>query len=130
MNKQIEAIKKLYAKPKTYRIPKKVKDGEEQVSIEVVPLDFDQSVLFEAADGASPAETMKTMKTLLATSLQVSEEDLGQMPLPAMVDVLEAIMDVNGFDEQKQKSAGIKDFIKTQQDKIKVQKEKSDAKPA
>ena len=44
MGSQIEAIEKLYAKKKTYKIPKKPEEGEEQVSIEITPLSLEIAI--------------------------------------------------------------------------------------
>ena len=35
---QIDEIEKLYAKPKSYKVPVNTRDGQEQASIKIMPL--------------------------------------------------------------------------------------------
>lgn len=122
MTNQIEEIKKLYAQPKTYKIPKKVKAGETQLSFEFTPISLDDMSCLNMSDKMPMAEVAKNAKTLFARSLKISEEDAGKISFAYMEDMLEAVMDCNNFGEEDLKKTGIKKFIKDKQAQTEAKK--------
>ncbi len=112
---QIEEIQKLYAKPKTYKIPKEVVEGKEQIEIKIMPLGLKDMDLMNVKDDALLDEISKNVKALWAVSLDISEEEAEKISLEFMKDMMDAFMDANNFKEEDVKKTGIKDFIKQKQ---------------
>ena len=66
---QIEEIEKLYAKPKSYKIPKVKKEGKEQVKIIMNPLGLDDLALMDMKQDSPMSEISKNVVKLFAISL-------------------------------------------------------------
>ena len=127
MSTQIELIKKLYAKTKTYKIPKKPKEGMEQLDIEVIPLSLEDIGCLNIGENMPLSELSKNVKTMFSKSLGITEVEVGKISLEFMKDISSAIMDANDFKEEDMKRVGIKDFIAKKQKQIKEKKEKENA---
>jgi len=111
MSDQIEAIKKLYAKQKEYKIPIKPKNGEDQVKIFITPLSLEDMDMLKIKDNSPINELAENAKKLFAKSMGCSEEDAGKISFEFMIDIFECIMDANNFNEEDVKNTGIKEFI-------------------
>ena len=122
---QIEEIQKLYAKPKTYKIPKELVEGKEQIEIKIMPLGLKDMDLMNVKEDAPLNEISKNVKSLWAVSLDIIEEEAEKISLEFMKDMMDAFMDANNFKVEDVKKTGIKDFIKKKQEQI---KEKQDGK--
>ncbi len=127
---QIDEIEKLYAKPKTYKIPKNPVEGQKQAEIKIMPLGLKDLDLMNVTEDTSIKEISANVKKLWAVSLEISEEQAVKISLEFMKELMESFMDVNNFKEEDLKKTGIKDFIKKKQEQMKEQKEKEDAKKA
>ena len=112
---QIEEIQKLYAKPKTYKIPKNPVDGKEQVEIKIMPLGLEDMDLMNIKDDSPLDKISKNVKALWGVSLGISEGEAAKISLEFMKDMMDAFMDANNFKEEDVKKTGIKDFIKQKQ---------------
>lgn len=123
MNSQIEEIKKLYAKSRTFKIPKIAKEGEPQAVISIKPLGLDDLQLMNATDDMSLADTAKNAKIMFSKSMDVSEDDVSQISVEYLEDILEAITEVNNFKEADLKKTGIKEFVKNKRDQIESKKD-------
>ena len=130
MSNQLEEIQKLYAKKKTYKIPEKKKDGEDQTSIEITPLTLDEIGLLTVTKETSPEEAAKITKSMIAKSLGLGGVDIGKIAVQYAEDIIAAIADANNFKDEDMKKTGIKDFIKKKQEQIKKNKEDTDGKPS
>ncbi len=124
---QIEEIEKLYAKPKTYKIPKNPVDGQEQAEIKIMPLGLKDMGLMNVKEDSSVEEISKNVKSLWAISLEIDEDKAEKISLEFMKELMNSFMDANNFKEGDLKKTGIQDFIKKKQGQIKAQKEKEDA---
>ena len=120
---QIEEIEKLCSKEKTYKIPKVAKEGQQQVSIKVMPLGIDDMSCIDIKEGSPPEEVSKKMKLLISKSLGISCEQVSRLSFDFIEDIMGAIMDVNNFDEKEVKGKGIKTFIAEKRELIKKEKE-------
>ena len=116
---QIEEIQKLYAKPKTYKIPKNPVDGKYQVEVKIMPLGLKDMDLMNVKEDALLDEISRNVKSLWAVSLDISEEEAGKISLEFMKDMMDSFMDANNFKEEDMKKTGIKDFIKQKQEQAK-----------
>ena len=116
----IEEMEKLQAKPKHYLIPKE-SSGQPQANLEIFPLGLDDMGLLNAKEGMSMQEMTKNMKSLIAVSLKITEDQVN-VDMKFVEEVMNAIMDLNGFDTKDMKNTGIKNFI----DKKKEQLESKD----
>ena len=119
MGNQIDTIQKLYAKTKTYKVPKEKKGDFDQLEIEITPLSLDDIGLLNMKKDAPLSELSQNMKKIFSKSLTISEEEAGKISFEFMEDILEAIMDANNFKEEDIKKTGIKDFIRKKQEQIK-----------
>ena len=104
---QIEEIEKLYAKPKTYKIPKNPVEGQKQAEIKIKPLGLKDMGLMNVKDDSPSDEISKNVKSLWAVSLEFMKE------------LMDSFMDANNFKEEDLKKTGIKDFIKKKQEQVK-----------
>ncbi len=130
MSNQLEEIQKLYAKKKTYKIPKDKKKGGDQISIEITPLTLDEIGLLTVTKETSPEEAAKITKSMIAKSLGLEDVDIGKIAVEYAEDIIEAIADANNFKDEDMKKTGIKDFIKNKQEQIKKNQEETDGKPS
>ncbi|HUU88653.1 MAG TPA: hypothetical protein VMX17_12990 [Candidatus Glassbacteria bacterium] len=124
---QIEEIEKLYAKPKTYKIPKNPVEGQKQAEIKIKPLGLKDMGLMNVKDDSPIDEISKNVKSLWAVSLEITEEQAEKISLEFMKELMDSFMDANNFKEEDMKKTGIKDFIKKKQEQLKAnEKQKSD----
>ena len=126
---QIEEIEKLYAKPKSYKIPKDPKEGQTQVDVHILPLGIESMGLMNIKEDSSIAEISKNVKLLWAVSLGISEENAGKIAVSFMEDLMSCFMDANDFKESDLKKTGIKDFIKAKQEQTKKKEEDANQEP-
>ena len=105
----IEEMEKLQAKPKKYLIPKNAKDGP-QAELEIFPLGLDDMSLLNAKEDMNMKEMTDNSKELIAISLKIPAEKV-ILDVRFLQEVMEAIMNLNGFDEEDMKKTGIKNFI-------------------
>ena len=101
---QLEELKKLYVKTKTYKIPKEPKEGEVQATIIIRPLDISESSNYEVDESASKEEKAKQTMELVALSLGESVEDIKKLSMAYMTELMEAIIDVNNISTKQQTS--------------------------
>ncbi len=127
MSDQLEAIEKLYAKKKTYKIPKEPKEGKEQVTLELTPLSLEDMSLLNMKEEMSLQEIAKNVKVMFSRSLGISEKEVSKISFEFMEDLLSAITDVNNFKEEDIKKAGIQEFIKSKKKQAEEKKEKENA---
>lgn len=120
MGNQIELIQKLYAKVKTYKIPKKPKAGVEQLEIEITPLSLEDMGALNMKDDMPLSDLSKNAKIMFSKSLGITENEAAKISFEFMEDLLDAVMDANNFKEGDIKKTGIKDFIKKKQELIKT----------
>jgi len=116
---QLEALQQLYVKTKTITLPKKLKEGQRPIVLEMSPLALDDLALFSKATGKdiSPEESSKMMLTVLAKSLDCTEQDLGKVSMEYMFDLTDYLMEMNNMgDEDKENTSKIKEFMKQKQD--------------
>ena len=120
---QIEEIEKLYAKPKTYKIPKNPVEGQKQIEVIIMPLGLKDMDLMNVKEDSPLSEISKNVKSLWAVSLDIEEEEAEKISLEFMKDMMDAFMDANNFKEEDVKKTGIKDFIKKKQEQTKEQED-------
>ena len=118
---QIDEIEKLYAKPKTYKIPKNPVEGQVQAEIKIIPLGLKDMDLMNVQDDSLIDEISKNVKSLWAVSLEITEDQAEKISLEFMKDLMDSFMDANNFKEEDLKKTGIKDFIKKKQEQLKEQ---------
>ncbi len=123
MSDQIELIKKLYAKKKTYKIPREPKEGIDQVSLEVTQLSLEDLSVLDMREDMPLSDLSKNVKKMVAKSLEISEEEAGKISFEFMEDLLEIVMDANNFKEEDAKKTGIKDFIEKKKELINKKEE-------
>jgi len=123
MGNDIEIIKKLYAKSKTYTIPKESVEGVKQIVISIMPLSLEDMGSLNMSENMPLSELSQNAKVMFARSLEITEEEASKIAVEYMEDILECIMDANNFKENELKKTGIKDFIKRKQEQIKKQNE-------
>ena len=116
---QIDEIEKLYAKPKTYKIPKNPVEGQVQAEIKIIPLGLKDMGLMNVQDDSLIDEISKNVKSLWAVSLEITEDQAEKISLEFMKDLMDSFMDANNFKEEDLKKTGIKDFIKKKQEQLK-----------
>jgi len=123
MVNQLEEIQKLYVKDKEYKVPKNPKEGQEQITVKIIPLGLDDIGALDMKEGAPMEEVSKNVKELFSKSLGITTEEAGKISFAFMEDLLESIMDANNFGEKDMEKAGVKKFL---EDKRKLIKDKSE----
>jgi len=109
---QVEEIQKLYAKPKTYKIPAEPKKGQEQVSLVITPLTLDDMDCMDIPENAPISEKKGKLKLLLAKSLGVSEEHLTKLSFEYVTELFDSIADANNLNKgDKKKINKLKQFM-------------------
>lgn len=128
-NSNIEELKKLYPKSKTYLIPSKPNEGENletfkkrQAKLAFTPLGLDDMELLDTKEDMPMLEVTKNIKLLIAKSLNIEEDKLN-LSIGFVQEISEAIMDVNNFKPEDAKKTSIHDFLKRKQEQIKAKKE-------
>ena len=104
---QVELLKKLYTRTKTYKIPKDPKEGQEQVELVFHGLSMETM---------TEVDTEKVGKEdifkLLAKSLDCSIEEVKPIAVEHMGDLMDAFEDMNNMDALKEnKKVDIKAII-------------------
>ncbi len=122
---QIEQIGKLFVKSKSYLIPSKPKEGQEQITVVLKPLGLEDIGLINMNESSDMNEMSKNVISLWAVSLGISEENAGKISIEFMKDLMNAFIDINNFNEEDMKKTGIKDFIEKKQ-KGKIENDKQD----
>jgi len=112
----IEEMEKLQAKSKVYLIPKDAQDGP-QASLEIFPLGLDDMSLLSSKEDMDMTEMAKNSKALMAVSLKIPEENV-KLDIKFMEEVMNAIMNLNGFDKKDMEKSGIKNFIDKKKEQI------------
>ena len=130
MSNQIEEIQKLYAKTKTYEIPKEKIKGKDQISIEITPLTLDEIGLLSITNDTPPAKAAEITKSMIAKSLGLEDADVGKIAIEFAEDILAAIGDANNFKDEDMKKTGIKDFLEKKKEQIKKNQEETNGKPS
>ncbi len=120
---QMKEIEKLYAKPKTYKIPEKPKEGQDQANIEISPIGLDELALINIKEDSPMNEIAKNVKTLFSKSLNITEDQAGKLSFVFMGDLMNAVMDVNEFSKDDMQKTGIKTFLENKRKQIKDQKD-------
>ena len=120
MGNQIEEIKKLYAKSKSYKVPQDPKEGQEQITLEIMPLSLEDMGHLNMSDNMPLSDLSKNAKIMFSRSLGITEDEASKLSVEYLEDLLGAIMDANNFKEEEIKKTGIKDFIKQKQEQMKA----------
>jgi hypothetical protein len=123
MSNQIETIEKLYAKTKTYKIPRVPINGEEQIDLEITPLSLEDMGSLNMKEDLPMAELAKNATIMFSKSLGIEEDKSAKISVRYMEELLSAVMEANNFKEDDIKKTGIKDFIKSKQEQIKKQQD-------
>ena len=126
---QIEEIEKLYAKPKTYKIPKNPVEGQKQIEVKIMPLGLKDMDLMNVKEDSPITEIKDNVKKVWAASLDISEEQAEQISLEFMKELMDSFMDANNFKEDDMKKTGINDFIQKKQEQIKKKGEDAKQEP-
>ena len=105
----IEEREKLQAKSKFYLIPKNAEDGP-QANLEIFPLGLDDMSLLSSKEDMDMKEMAENSKKLMAASLKIPEDKV-VMDLKFMEEIMNAIMNLNGFDKKDMEKSSIKNFI-------------------
>ncbi len=96
MSNQIEEIQKLYAKGKSYKIPKDPKDSDvKQATIEIMPLSIEEIGLLNMKEEMELPEMAKNMKILFSKSLGCTEEEASKIAVENLEEIMVSIMDAN-----------------------------------
>jgi len=111
----IDEMAKLQSKSKIYKIPKDA-PAEEQATLEIHPLGLDDMGLLSSKDNMNMQEMSENAKGLIAASLKIEIKDV-TMNLQFMEEVMNAIMDLNGFDGKDMKDTALKTIIDEQKAK-------------
>ena len=117
----IEEMAKLQAKSKVY--PINVRDGV-IANLEIYPLGLDEMSLLSAKQDMDMKEMAENSRALIAASLKIEEKDV-KMDIKFMEEVMNAIMDLNGFDNKDMKNSAIKGFIDEEKKKLEAKKNES-----
>jgi len=126
---QIEEIEKLYAKPKTYKIPRNPVEGQTQIEVKIMPLGLKDMDLMNVKEDSPVTEIKDNVKKVWAASLDISEEQAEQISLEFMKELMDSFMDANNFKEDDMKKTGINDFIQKKQEQIKKKEEDAKQEP-
>jgi hypothetical protein len=110
----LEEMEKLQAKSKVFPID--VKEGV-TANLEIHPLGLDDMKLLSAKEDMSMAEMSENAKKLISVSLKIPEDNV-KMDIKFMEDVMNAIMNLNGFDKEDMKKTGIKTFIDKKKEQL------------
>lgn len=110
----IEEMAKLQAKSKVYSI--NVSEGVD-AKLEIYPLGLDDMGLLSAKENMDMKEMAENSRALIAASLKIEEKDV-KMDIRFMENVMNAIMDLNGFDNKDMKGSAIKNFIDEEKKKL------------
>ena len=111
-------IEQLYAKEKTYKIPKEKIEGKDQVELTIKPLSLDDMGLMNLKNDMPVSEIAKNVTKIFSKSLDISEEKVSKISFEFMGDILNAVMDANNFKEEDMKKTGIKEFIQKKKEQI------------
>lgn len=120
----IEEMAKLQAKSKVYLIPKDAKADVSQASIEIHPLGLDDMGLLSSNQDMDMKEMADNSRALIAASLKIPKESV-KMDIKFMEEVMNAIMDLNGFDKKDMKDSAIDKFMKEKKSKLEDKNDKS-----
>ena len=126
----LEEIQRLYAKPKTYKIPFESVDNEEQISIKVQSLDLDQMADDELKISKDDplSKIAKSSKKLIALSLGTTEDAAGKISIKHMEDIMKCIEKENNFKgEDKENFDKMQKFMADKNQKIRDQKSREAA---
>ena len=123
MSNQIEVIQKLYAKVKTYTVPKEHKEGVEQLEISITPLSLEDMGSLNMKENMPLSELAKNAKIMFSKSLGIIEEEAAKISFEYMEDLLGAVMDANNFKDEDLKKTGIKKFMEKKREQIKAGEE-------
>ena len=126
---QIEEIEKLYATPKTYKIPKNPVEGQKQIEVKIMPLGLKDMDLMNVKEDSPITEIKDNVKKVWAASLDISEDEAEKISLEFMKELMDSFMDANNFKEEDMKKTGINDFIQKKQEQIKKKEEDAKQEP-
>ena len=111
-------IEQLYAKEKTYKIPKEKIEGKDQVELKIKPLSMDDMELMNSDKSLEPSKIAKNTVKMIAKSLKLSEEEVSKISVEFLEDISSAIMDANNFKEEDLKKSVIKEFIQKKKEQM------------
>ena len=123
MSNQIEVIQKLYAKVKTYKVPKEPRDGIEQLEISITPLSLEDMGSLNMKEDMPLSDLAKNAKIMFSKSLGITEDEAAKISFEYMEDLLGAVMDANNFKDEDLKKTGIKKFMEKKKAQIKATEE-------
>jgi len=127
VDNQIDIIEQLYAKKKSYKIPKEEIEGVKQLTLVITPLSLEDMGVLNMKEDMPSSELARNAKVMFSKSLGISEEQASKISFEYMEDILSAIMDANNFKDEDMKKTGIKDFIQKKKDQIKEKEEQKNA---
>lgn len=128
MTTQLEEIEKLYAKEKTYLIPREPKEDEEQATIKIMQIDLDEAATFDFKKEDSVEETVKKGKELISKSTGIPVEKLGKLALAYLFELLDCIVEANNLPKDQKEGIGkMKGFLTEKRAQIEAEKDKAAA---
>lgn len=113
----IEEMEKLQAKSKFYLIPAVQVHGEAQANLEIFPLGLDDMSLLSSKEDMDMNEMAEQSKALMAASLKIPKGSV-KLNIKFMEEVMNAIMDLNGFNKKDMEKSGIKNFIEKKKEQL------------
>jgi len=124
---QQEELEKLYAKEKTYKVPKNPKEGQVQATIVCKPLSLEDMSYLEFNEGDSPDKIAKAAANLFSKSFGITIEQANKLSFEYMEELLDIVTDTNSLKgKEAKKMDNLKDFMKQKEELIKQKNEKSD----
>ena len=128
----IEEIQKLYAKEKTYKIPKNPMPGQEVSTVVITPLGPENAHLLQSEDKERTAEEkMEKSYELASVSLGITLEEAKKISVGKLLDIIEAVMDANDFNvEELMKKESVVDMVERRKEALRKSREKDESKPA
>ena len=108
----LEEIEKLYTVKRTFKI------GE--ANLELTPLSLEDMAVMDMKENAPMCDVAKNAAKMFAISLGIPEEKAKKISFEFMEELLGKIMEINNFNDQDIKKAGIKDFIEQKKEASKA----------
>ncbi len=113
-------LEKLYIKEKTYKVPRKPVDGQEQIELTFKPIPITSPVFSkfsQMSDTTDMDKVITAMKPIIALSLDIDEAAVDRLDLGLIMELFEIISEVNNFPKaEKESKPDITKFIKDKQE--------------
>jgi len=93
---QLEEIKKLYTKQKTYKIP--LEEGVANITLKA--LSIDEIGVMNIDKNSTPAEIAVVAKAMFAKCMDMTEDEVSKISVKHLTAIFDAVMDINGLDKE------------------------------